>query len=409
MTSLQGDEVAPNSIGLVWLLAAVALLAPAVVAWAWVHRHDVVRRRWLAAPLVGLVLLAQVSAVAAVGVAVNRRLDYYPTWSALMGEDPAQQVGAAPQVTGFDDSSATTTTAPPALAQRPTAPPTQPPANVLLSGAIHPGTRSRTLAVPYHGPTSGLTGNIFVWLPPQYDDPAYRGKTFPVLLAMPGLGMPDAYYWNTALAAAPTLDRKVGDGSSAPFVVVMPSVRFAGHPDPECIDSPTGAKAWSWASKDVPAYIKKNFRVSPRPRDWSAYGFSLGAYCAAKLHIKHPEILGSASALSGDLEASPLWGGDPAVARAIEADPEAAEPLEPLISKAKPGTVKLLLGATRSKDVPETEGFVAAAARYGHQGGVTSWNLGEAGHDPVIWGQFFPKFLDWTTQLMRGTPAPTKD
>lgn len=38
----------------------------------------------------------------------------------------------------------------------------------------------------FKGRISGVSGEVYVWLPPQYDDPAYQDKKFPVVQMLPG-------------------------------------------------------------------------------------------------------------------------------------------------------------------------------------------------------------------------------
>ena len=56
-----------------------------------------------------------------------------------------------------------------------------------LSGPVLGGGRGRLLSLSMPGTVSGVYGrDALVWLPPQYDDPRYRTKRFPVLELLHG-------------------------------------------------------------------------------------------------------------------------------------------------------------------------------------------------------------------------------
>ena len=58
------------------------------------------------------------------------------------------------------------------------------PPSISTANLVGPG-EGRVEIVQVHGP-SGDSGGVLVWLPPQYDQPAYAHTKFPVLMVLPG-------------------------------------------------------------------------------------------------------------------------------------------------------------------------------------------------------------------------------
>ncbi|AUG78421.1 esterase [Kitasatospora sp. MMS16-BH015] len=239
------------------------------------------------------------------------------------------------------------------------------------------------------GKVSGVTGEVLVWLPPQYDDPAYRDKTFPVVELLPGRpAAPDT--WFSTLGASTQLAPFAADGSALPFVLVAPQTsHLAGESDNGCADLPGGPKAESWLTRDVPQFLLDHFRVRTEARHWALAGYAGGGHCAARLALEHPDRYGAAASLSGyndpaEQPSSPV-GQDPT--RRTQAD------LLTLIHRTP--TLPLYTAGAPGDGLEDAQALAAASPTT-----VTVQPLTTA-HDPQAWTQTLPNLFKWLTSLGR--------
>ncbi|GAA4635694.1 hypothetical protein GCM10023196_082180 [Actinoallomurus vinaceus] len=172
--------------------------------------------------------------------------------------------------------------------------------------AAHFTVARRTSAGPVlmtrlKGLKSGWTGKVWVWLPPQYNDPQYARTGFPVVILHTGGNGSGYNYWSNpkVLPAQEDDVRLAGAGKAHPFIMVMPALQPSSHQDTECSDIPGHPKMGTWMGEDVPAFIRANFRTLKSRDGWGTAGASSGAFCAVKLAAEHP----------GDFKAVVSWGG----------------------------------------------------------------------------------------------------
>lgn len=247
-----------------------------------------------------MVAFAQLTAVALVFVAVNRQETFYASWSDLLGT--GSYVTAAPDL-GADGLGGKKVEAEPKVRQD-----------------FQPveGLGGRVRKTELDGKVSGVKGDVMVWLPPQYDDPAFKDKKFPVVELIPGIPG-TGKSWFQGLKAHEVLEPLMKSGKVQPFVLVSPRAMLLGNADTGCANIPGKVNADSWFSVDVRKMVTDNFRVSAEPRTWGVAGYSAGAYCAAKLAINHPDRYGAAVSLSGyndpGQEPSSLIAKDPELRR----------------------------------------------------------------------------------------------
>ncbi|MEU3060142.1 alpha/beta hydrolase-fold protein [Streptomyces subrutilus] len=286
--------------GTPFFAAVIALTALAVVlplaVWSKVRGPAAVRvlTRTL------LVLFAQVTAVALVFVAVNRDQTFYASWGDLFGT--GKYVTAAPDL-GPDGLGGTKVAEAPKVRQQ-----------------FQPveGLGGRVRKTELDGKISGVKGDVMVWLPPQYDDPAFKDKKFPVVELIPGIPG-TGKSWFQGLKAHEVLEPLMKNGTVQPFILVSPRAMLLGNADTGCANIPGKVNADSWFSVDVRKMVVDNFRASEEARTWGVAGYSAGAYCAAKLAIAHPDRYSAAVSLSGyndpGQEPSSLIAQDPELRR----------------------------------------------------------------------------------------------
>jgi len=288
-----------------------------LVGWGWFGRFG--RGAWpaRAASLVA----CQLAAVLVTALALNDNFVFYQSWAELTGSHPATQQPAT--AAGRLDARWRAATRADYLAGR--------------------GTLA-TLQVPgagYRVPTLPAT----VYLPPQYGDPAYAQRRFPVVELLDGFpGGPAT--WVRRLHVASLLDSLIRSGRSAPFVAVLPTQNVASPWDTECVDVPGGPQVDSYLSSAVHDAVARSFRVAGAGSQWTVLGYSTGGYCATDLALRHPGLFSAAASLDGynapahDGTTGNLFHRDPAAAREFNATWLIRQPV------ASP--VRLLLVSTRT-------------------------------------------------------------
>jgi pimeloyl-ACP methyl ester carboxylesterase len=237
----------------------------------------------------------QLTAVLLAGLLVNHAFVFYQSWSELVGVHPQVNRGSA--TAGSRD-----------LALRP-----------LLARDARAG-RGTLVSLPIPGSKSGVNaGPATVYLPPQYGDPAYAGRTFPVVELLSGFpGGPRT--WVHVLHVASLLDELIGSGRSAAFIAVIPVQNVASPRDTECVNVAHGPQVDTYLTADVRAAVLHAFRAAPSGSQWTVLGDSTGGYCATNLSFRHPDLFSAAVSIAGydaaarDRTTGDLFGGSAALA-----------------------------------------------------------------------------------------------
>lgn len=166
------------------------------------------------------------------------------------------------------------------------------------------------------GAASGVSMKVYVWLPPQYDDPAFADKRFPVLLTYPG-GTGHNYTQWTGFGQPELLASGGPNKDITPFVMVETQLQLNGKLETECTDLAGHPKIGTFMDTDVPNMLKENFRVLPERTAWGLAGASSGGYCAIKHLMHNPTKFAAGAALSGYFQIdSRLAAGKTAEAKA---------------------------------------------------------------------------------------------
>jgi hypothetical protein len=273
--SLTGTPFLLTSI----VLVAVALLLP-LLLWSRVRGPAAVRStaRML------MLLFAQGTAITLVFVLVNNANSLYDNWSDLLGT--GNHVRAAADL-GKDGTGGVPIRELPRVHQT-------------FAPADGPGMHKAggVRVTQLRGQVSGVAAEVYVWLPPQYDDPAYRHRKFPVVELLSGYPG-SAKAWFGALKAHEQLLPLMRGGQVAPFILVAPRTNLIAKVDTGCANIPGTVNSDSWLSIDVPKMVMDNFRAESAPNGWAAAGYSAGAHCAAKLAVAHPDRYRAAVSMSG--------------------------------------------------------------------------------------------------------------
>ncbi|MFJ6557352.1 alpha/beta hydrolase [Streptomyces luteogriseus] len=261
------------------VLSVAALVLP-LVLWSRIRGPRALR----AAARALMLLFAQGTAVALVFTLVNNANNLYDNWADLLGTgDHVQQAANL----GADGTGGI------ALRRLPRVRQTFEPAGGPGTGAAG-GVRVTQL----RGRVSGVNAEVYVWLPPQYGEPAYLHHTFPVVELLPGYPG-SAKAWFGSLHAHEQLEPLMRSGQVAPFILVAPRTNLLAGVDTGCANITGTVNADTWLSVDVPKMVTDNFRAQPAPRGWAVAGYSAGAHCAARLAVAHPDRYRAAVSLSG--------------------------------------------------------------------------------------------------------------
>ncbi|MFB7664376.1 alpha/beta hydrolase [Kitasatospora sp. NPDC056138] len=230
------------------------------------------------------ILFCQSSAVLMVFVMVNNSNLIYDSWGDLLGT--GNHVRAVPVPPKDSGIAADSGSARPKVIQ-----------------SFHPVDDS---AVPkdvketdLKGQLSGVDGEVLVWTPPQYDDPANKDRTFPVVELLAGFPGSSSTWFGT-MDVSRQLAPLMRSGQVSPFILVSPRVTLLGqHTDTGCADVAGKVNAETWLSRDVPQMVLDNFRVDASPDRWALAGYSAGAHCATRLALAHPNRYRAAISMSG--------------------------------------------------------------------------------------------------------------
>ena len=168
-----------------------------------------------------------------------------------------------------------------------------------------PAAKGQLDTVVVHGPS--LEGNLLgapadrqvsVYLPPGYDQAT--GTTFPVVYLLHGLGGGD-YSWlpRTMMERdTPALaDTLIAAGTIQPMILVMPdaSTRYGA-----CFyaNSPVCGNWDAFITTDLVGFVDAHYRTVTGPEGRAVAGMDAGGYGALMLAMAHPDVFGSAYAMS---------------------------------------------------------------------------------------------------------------
>jgi S-formylglutathione hydrolase FrmB len=171
------------------------------------------------------------------------------------------------------------------------------------------------LQVSLNGEHTGIAvSDDWVYLPPQYFQPAYAHTRFPAILALSGYPG-DAWSIVRRLKLPSEQALLVAEGQARPTIDVMMNVSPAMPRDTECTNVPAGPQVETFFAIDVPLAVEHAFRVQSGPDSWAAMGYSTGGLCSVKLALMYPRQFSLAVSLAGDYSADEdsttgdLYGG----------------------------------------------------------------------------------------------------
>ncbi|OIJ95219.1 esterase [Streptomyces colonosanans] len=360
------------------ILAAVALLLP-LFLWSRIRGPVVVRH----AVRVLMLLFAQVTAITLVFVLVNNANSLYDNWADLLGTGNHVQQAAD---LGKDGTGGIQIKALPKVHQTFTQADGP---NMHAAGGVR--------VTQLKGRVSGVDAEVYVWLPPQYDDPAYKNKKFPVVELLSGYPG-SAKAWFGSMKVHKQLLPLMQSGQVTPFILVAPRTNLIAKVDTGCANIPGTVNADSWLSIDVPKMVTDNFRAQSAPGGWAAAGYSAGAHCAAKLAVAHPDRYRAAISLSGYND--PIGERNSLAAQSIQLRRQ-NNPYYLLKHYRTPPRISLYLSG-ESGDGYQAAAALAEIARPPTAVRAVLIPRSAGGHSMAVWRPQIPTAFTWLSRQMTG-------
>jgi enterochelin esterase-like enzyme len=379
-----GRAAKPMSLtGTPFLITSIALLAIALVLplflWSRLKGPFALRQ----AVRVAMLLFAQATAVTLVFVLVNNANSLYDNWSDLFGTGNHVQQAAD---LGKDGTGGIQIKALPKVHQTFTA---------ADGPAMHSAGGVRVTQLK--GQVSGVDAEVYVWLPPQYNDPAYKDKKFPVVELLSGYPG-SAKAWFGSLKVHEQLLPLMKNGQVEPFILVAPRTNLIAKIDTGCANVPGAVNADTWLSIDVPKMVTDNFRAVSAPNGWAAAGYSAGAHCAAKLAVAHPDRYRAAISLSGYND--PIVERNSLAAQSVQLR-RANNPYYLLKNYRTPPRISLYMSGQLN------DGYQAATAMQAIAKPPTLVRAvliphSAGGHSMALWRPQIPTVFTWLSQQLSG-------
>ncbi|WP_459646907.1 alpha/beta hydrolase [Kitasatospora sp. Ki12] len=366
----------------------LALGAAALVTTLWIWPRLARQRPLPVLGRIGLLTVVQASIVAVLALAVNNSFGFYTSWDDLLGTS-----GTKLALTSNENHKGGTPVTDALL--QPTGEGGLETVTNLPKGP--PEEVGKVESVRVSGQESGLSDQMFVYLPPEYFDPKFALIRFPVLLAIAGYPGTTVNLLKELPFGQSAIDL-MHTGKMPPTVLVMARPTVVPSRDTECVDVPGGPRTETWFAKDVPEAVRSAYRVGRTAGSWAAFGYSTGGSCALRLAMRFPGVFGGAASLHGDFTVrqdnytgGDLFNGDKALAQQHDLGWRLQNlPVPPL---------NLLVVSTRTEgDFPQTVQFVDQAAKVSAanpQFKVDSLYLDDGGHNFDSWTKELPATLEW--------------
>jgi enterochelin esterase-like enzyme len=148
------------------------------------------------------------------------------------------------------------------------------------------------------------TRKLAVWLPPQYDSGAGRGRgpRFPVLMDMVGFmgsGLSHVAWKNFSENVPERAARLVHAGKMAPAIIVFPDC-FTALGGNQYVNSSAIGRYADYLTREITPFIDREFRTRAAREHRGCFGKSSGGYGAIIHGMKYPATWGAIADHSGD-------------------------------------------------------------------------------------------------------------
>jgi enterochelin esterase-like enzyme len=328
--------------------------------------------------------LAFIPAMAFGVAAVNKYYDYYENWNSAISDFTGQNNQATEVPTTESGRGVKFST--------------------FLGSAIDQAVAAQygyTARLDVTGQITHITRSVYVYLPPQYFQPAYRNYRFPAIELLHGFpGTPQD--WITVVGVTTMMQQLVSSGEAKPAVLVMPDANGGRTVSLQCLNQFNGPQDATYLAQDLPRYISQKLRVEAPGPAWGIAGYSEGGFCAANLGLKYGNRFGFAGVLSGYFQPSDNQVGNP---------PRLVNPFggsvkvrrentpDDLVLSLPPGTkipqFWLGVGSGDHSDYKNAQVFEQLLQT--RQPGVLLKVVAGGGHTMFTWRALMPPLLEWMT------------
>ncbi|MFJ9697109.1 alpha/beta hydrolase [Kitasatospora sp. NPDC101183] len=366
----------------------LALGAAALVTTLWLWPRLARQRPLPVLGRIGLLTVTQAAVLAVLALSVNNSFGFYTSWDDLLNPG-----GAKLALTSNENHKGGTPVSD-ALVQ-PTNEGGLETVTDLPKGP--PEEAGKVESVRVTGKETGLSDQMFVYLPPEYFDPKFALVRFPVLMTIAGFPGTTLNLMKE-LPVVRTAAELQKTGKMPPTIVVLARPTVAPPRNTECVDVPGGPRTESWFVKDVPEALRTTYRTGRTAGSWAVFGYSTGGSCAMRLAMRFPNVYGSAVGLHGDFTVhedqftgGSLFNGDKALAQQSDLSWR-------LQNLPAPPLSMLVVSTRKESDYPQTVRFVEQAqqvAAANPQFSVESLYLDDGGHNFDSWVRELPASLEW--------------
>jgi len=326
-------------------------------------------------------------------LAVNKYYGYYQTWGSMVADLTHQDASVAsrvPEVEFADRSRAGTLDG----------------NRAHLTLAEKEGYLVRLMVT---GQRSHLTRAVYIYLPPQYFQPAYRAHRFPAIELIHGQpGEPRD--WISVVGVTRAFAHLLAVRQARPAVLVMPDANGGDRISLQCLDQAAGPQDLTYLAVDLPGQLARTLRVRAPGPGWGVAGYSEGGFCAANMALRFPRRYGAAGVLSGYFApfdnrlapsgplVSPFGGSSELRRRNTPLDEVPALPAGTVIPAFWLGA-----GAADGEAVADAETFRQVLLP--RQGRVPLMLTPGGGHTMATWRAELPPLLVWMTPRLAQPPA----
>jgi Putative esterase len=282
-----------TSSSLLDAVIALTVVSVALTVWLWprLARRGVL---WILARL-GMILLSQLSLVLVVALMINSYGDFYPTWGDLVGGGN-QQVAFGQTTGGAGNGNTAVSSRPDGLITLDASSDLSRYPNLPSGPADQVG---QTTSVHIHGLRTRISDHAFVYLPPQYFQPAYAHTAFPVITSY--TGFPGEI--ETSMDHLKTIQQFASleqNGQVQPTILVLISQNVSDPRDTDCLNVPHGAQVETFLTTDYVTAMRATYRVTGDPHGWGLEGYSEGGTCALVNAMRYPKLFTVVGDLGGD-------------------------------------------------------------------------------------------------------------
>lgn len=242
------------------------------------------------------------------------------------------------------------------------------------------------------GATSGVRKKVIAWLPAGVTTPIQIAK-LPVVMVIGGAYVSVDWVVD-GLHFAESATPLIASHAVPRFIAVFPDPNVLAPLDSECVDAPGRVLAYSWLAKDIPTWAHEHLGVSLAGASWSVQGWSLGGYCAAKIHATDPHLFHAGASIQGFFEVAPDNRTGPlGVELSKSLALRQASSVSWLIrNHTPPAALRLLANASSSdpQSYPQLQQF---RTRVGQRPGITYSTGPGQGHTLASWAMTQPEAL----------------